>query len=280
MKAKKPAAKKRKPATKRPAAKKATKSRAKRPAAKKAKNPRAKRTAAKKPRQAAKKRATKTTTKGRTVGKRAKAGKPKRRNTGRSTRKAAALQPRRGRTNGTKSAGSTGTRGKKVLRHRKNSAASAADLFEQFHGTPSTGSKEYRREIEYRDKLAELGKLKRLDIYTSTGEAVELDFTGPVMLCADPSGRSLYIIGGNQAIPLDSLDLGEGDKEKDHVYLGECSFVVYDTRKGFHDFEQTHYGHEFGEDGGELPLLHYDRINRLLHFTGGSYQVKPEGIIN
>lgn len=248
--------------------------------AKKATNGRAATKRAAKPRQAAKKRAPKTYPKRRNGSKAGKARKPTAARAARSTRKAAAAQPFGGRANGTKRAGSTGTRGRQVLRRRKNSGETAADLFEQFHGTPSTGSKEHRREIEYRDKLAELGKLRRLDIYTSTGAAHELDFSGPVILCAEPTGRQLYILGGNQALDLDALDLGDGDAEKDHVYLGECAFVVYDTRKGFHNFERTEYGHEFGEEGGELPTLNYDRLNRLLYFTGGSYLVKPEGIVN
>lgn len=246
----------------------------------KAKAPRKRKPTARKgkPRKAAAKRKQNGRPKGKptkAAAKRKPTGKPKK-----------AKQPARKKKNGrkatsTKRAGRTSTRGRKVLRKRNSTAEAAAEMFEQFHGTQSTGSRRIRQEIEFPDKLAELGKLRRIDIFTATGEAVELDFTGPVLLCCEPTGRSLYIIGGNQAVPLEDLPLGPAaDREKDHVYLGEAAFIVYDTRKAFHNFEQTEYGHEFGEDDGELPQLNYDRKSRLLYLTGGSYEVKPEGIVN
>lgn len=194
--------------------------------------------------------------------KRTKAAKPK------PTRKAARARNGNGRRPGPK------------LTRRKNSTSeAAAEMYEAFHGKPPASAKTYRREIEYQDKLAELGKLLRLDVECPGGD-VELDFTGPVKLCCEPSGKQLYIIGGNQAIDLETLPMGAADIEKDHVTLGPCTFVVYMTAKGFHDFEPTEYGHEFGEEGGELPTLNYDRMNRLLYLTGGSYRVKPEGIVD
>lgn len=206
-------------------------------------------------------------------------GRPK----GKAAPRKATGRPKKARAkrHSTRGRRSTSTAGRKVPRRRNSSAEPAAVLFEEFHGAPSTGSRAIRQEIEYPDKLALLGKLRRIDIYTATGEAVELDFSGPVQLCCEPTGHSLYIIGGNQAIDLEALPLNpEADIKKDHIYLGEAAFIVYDTTKAFHDFEPTEYGHEFGEEGGELPQLHYDRKSRLLYFTGGSYIVKPEGIVN
>ncbi len=165
-------------------------------------------------------------------------------------------------------------------KRRNGAEEAAAALYEQFHGKPPDQATTHRREIEYRDQLAELGKLKRLDIITVAGSAHELDFSGPVMVCSEPYGRQLYIIGGSQKLDLDSLDLGNSDLEKDHIFLGACPFICYDTVKGFHNFEPTIYGHEFAEEGGEYPMLHYDQLNRLLFFTGGSYQVRPEGIVD
>lgn len=225
-------------------------------------------------------------------GKPRKAAAPRKRN-GRPKGKRQATPAKRRKTNGKKTVKqrlakrstaaprSTRTAGRKVPKRRNSSSEAAADLFEQFHGTPSTGSRTVRQEVEYPDKLALLGKLRRIDIFTATGEAVELDFSGPVQLCCEPSGHSLYIIGGNQSVSLEDLPLAPAaDLQKDHIYLGEAAFIVYETAKGFHDFEPTEYGHEFGEEDGELPQLNYDRKSRLLYFSGGSYTVKPEGIVN
>lgn len=197
-------------------------------------------------------------------------------------------QPKARKANPRKAANGSNRKGRRpgpvkvTNRKRKNPDAEAAAiaLYEEFHGKAPDKATKHRREIEYRDQLAELGKLKRLDIITVAGSAHQLDFSGPVMVCSEPYGHQLYIIGGNQAVPLDSLDLGGSDLAKDSIFLGACPFICYDTVKGFHNFELTQYGHEFAEEGGEYPMLHYDNINRLLFFTGGSYQVRPEGIVD
>jgi hypothetical protein len=67
---------------------------------------------------------------------------------------------------------------------------------------------------------------------------------------------------------------------KDHVTLGPVAKIAYFTSKAFHDFTPSVYEHQFGEDSGVLPLLHYDVRNKRLYMTGGSYQVRPEGIVD
>lgn len=42
----------------------------------------------------------------------------------------------------------------------------------------------------------------------------------------------------------------------------------------------TPYRHEFGEDGGEMPFLVYDELNKKLQIVGGTYVVKDVGIWN
>ena len=42
----------------------------------------------------------------------------------------------------------------------------------------------------------------------------------------------------------------------------------------------TPYRHEFGEDGGEMPFLIYDELNKKLSIVGGTYIVKDVGIWN
>lgn len=42
----------------------------------------------------------------------------------------------------------------------------------------------------------------------------------------------------------------------------------------------TPYRHEFGEDGGEMPFLVYDELNKKLQIVGGTYEVRDVGIWN
>ena len=126
--------------------------------------------------------------------------------------------------------------------------------------------------------LAQLGRLISLTVWLDEDRAIELQFKG-VQLGASPDGGQLYLVGGDQALDLQALGLDEW-LPKDHIVVGDVQSVVYHTSKAFHNFEPVDYEHEFGEEGGELPVLNYDVLSRKCYFTGGSYQVKPEGIRN
>lgn len=170
---------------------------------------------------------------------------------------------------------------KPARRTRRNSSQEAADkLFEKFHGAPPKGTKEIRQETEFQDKLAKLGKLLHFDILTPNEDECRISFSGPVDVCAEPMGNQLYIVGGNQKVDIEDLELGENESLKDYIFLGIATDIAYSTTKGFHDFEPTDYYHEFGEDNGNCPLLQYDRLNDRVFLTGGSYRVLPDGIVN
>jgi hypothetical protein len=66
---------------------------------------------------------------------------------------------------------------------------------------------------------------------------------------------------------------------KDHVEIGPCVEICYHTKKGFHQFEPIDYYHKFGKPGGVAPVLNYDVLNRRPYLSGGTYHVKPEGIV-
>jgi hypothetical protein len=159
---------------------------------------------------------------------------------------------------------------------RKNSSAAA--LAEEFHGRPVRKVREYVEVTEEPTELADLGTLVELQILE--GKHVRpLEFRRGVRVAATPDGGQLYFVGGDQELDLVALGL---DKylPKDHLTIGPVLKIAYHTSKAFHNFEPSVYEHRFGEDGGTLPLLHYDVRNRRLYLTGGSYQVKPEGIVN
>jgi hypothetical protein len=69
-------------------------------------------------------------------------------------------------------------------------------------------------------------------------------------------------------------------QQKDKVFIGSAQQVTYRTRKHFDDFAEIDYVHDFGEDGGQLPAVVYDRLNLTIEFAGGDYEIKPEGIVN
>ena len=154
----------------------------------------------------------------------------------------------------------------------------AAAMYEEFHGR----APEFIEEIDYqshsRVHMAELGQLKVLVIALPSGEAYKLSFKGVVVACS-PNGGQLYFVKGDQNVDLEVLGLGD-TLPKDQIDLGECRRIEYETQKGFHDFLDVDYWHNFGEEDGRFPTLHFDVLNRALYLSGGAYQVRPEGIVN
>jgi hypothetical protein len=150
--------------------------------------------------------------------------------------------------------------------------------YEAFHGRASSKTTDKDSKFFVRQDFAEIGKL--LDLY------VWLDEDSPVLLkprgvhvVTSGDGGSLYFQGGDQEIPIEALGLARF-LPKDYIKIGDVQTIAYHSTKGFHHFEPTDYTHDFGEEGGELPALNYDTINKLFFLTGGSYQVRPEGITN
>lgn len=153
----------------------------------------------------------------------------------------------------------------------------AAKIFEQFHGKPATRVKEVTELEHSRTTLADLGQLISLTVWLDEDKPYELNFKG-VRLAVSPDGGQLYFVG-NQALNLAAAGL-DRYLPKDHIAVGPVSSIVYYTSKAFHDFEPMEYEHEFGEEGGEEPVLGYDVQSQKFYLTGGSYQVRPEGIVN
>lgn len=172
--------------------------------------------------------------------------------------------------------------GARPTRTKSNPAgelAAAARLTEEFHGRPPRKIAEYDEPAEQRQTLADLGRLEELEIETPARTRALLTFRPGVRVTASPDGKQLYFVGGDQTIDLAALDLAD-QIGRDHAHLGHCRRIAYHTRKGFHAFEPTSYVHRFGEDGGIEPELNYDAINGRLYLAGGSYEVRPEGIVN
>lgn len=171
---------------------------------------------------------------------------------------------------------------KRSRRRNPGELEQAAALSEDFHGRPARKVTEIEEPANQRTTLADLGLLRALHVEPISGEFAgelfELSFDKGTHVNSSPDGRQIYLTEGDQSVDLDYLGLS--DEARDHVTLGLCHAIVYLTRKGFDGFKKTDYIHEFGEDGGAPPTLHYDSLNRRLYFSGGTYTVKPEGITN
>jgi hypothetical protein len=160
----------------------------------------------------------------------------------------------------------------------EDSIEAAAAKFEEFHGKPPERIVEYDQALRYHGNLAEMGKLKelRFDLDSLNRDFPLAGFKDCQAVCT-PDGMNIYFVGGDQRIDFEALNIGT---DKDMVELGPARRIVYDTVKGFHDFEQINYWHLFGEEDGIVPVLAYDRLNHTLFLLGGNYRVRPEGIVN
>jgi hypothetical protein len=189
---------------------------------------------------------------------------------------------------------------KKPGSSRRN-ARDAEQLYEQFHGKRHARVTDTGLPIADYDshpKLAALGKLVSVTIGENV-KLIEPKFTKAQPLgkgkpwvetisfgsneapdlAAEPGGRQLYLVGGNQNISdcLRSLPI---DANKDLLDLGNLLRLEYFTRKGFDNFQPVTYYHALGEETGVTPRLIFDRRKKRLHIVGGQYEVKPEGIVN
>ena len=156
----------------------------------------------------------------------------------------------------------------------------AEGIYEEFHGKPSGELIETEEEVRLRDTLAVLGRLAQIIVESADAARYSITFGDDTMLCVSDDGKQLYAVGGDQSLDLEALGVSGPAAEKDKVFVGSALQVTYRTRKQFDDFAEVDYVHDFGEDGGTLPLLVYDRLNQTVEFAGGDYEIKREGIVN
>jgi hypothetical protein len=181
------------------------------------------------------------------------------------------------------------------------------DLYQKFHGRRAARSTIIEvNEADYgsHPDLAKLGDslslhvgqgvkltgkhLNQAEAFEEDAWCVEIKFDKqrPVDVAAEPEGKQIYFVRGNQDI---SQQLAEFpvDPHKELLDLGPCIRIEYFTEKGFDQFQPTAYFHAFGEESGEFPgdngftpTLLFNRIRRRLYLVGGVYHVEPDGIVD
>jgi len=173
--------------------------------------------------------------------------------------------------------------GPKLGRHRGNPSAAAADVYEEFHGMPSTEIVEVTKRVHFHEHLAALGKLEALVVLRSGNEHRLVGFKG-AKLCCNERKNQLFVEGGDQA--LDSKDFGFGRSwPHEKNTLGVVTRLEYFTTKKHLGSEggTAIYFHlpaepERGRSAGTGPDLIYDAVNESLEFAGGTYEILAEGI--
>lgn len=164
----------------------------------------------------------------------------------------------------------------------------AHELAEEFHGRAPREIIEVEERETYNEYGAVLGYLERLDILMDDGHTfvpIEFDFEPGseenVIVMADPAGKNIEFVGGDQDIPWQEIEGVQADKNL--VLIGPVCEIDYFADKHHLSGPASQkngitYYHEFGDEGGELPYLVFDTRNSKLLFVGGDYTIEPEGI--
>ena len=169
---------------------------------------------------------------------------------------------------------------------RRNPEAEAMRVSEEFHGRPVEELVKVSEKRHYHKYLAELGKLRKLMVLTNDGEAkVMLSKFRGALLCANEAKNQLFVTGGDQ-----SVDLGEFGIDRPHEVetLGQVLEIWYDTTKEhlgdeggkalyFHVSGTTNRGGKHVSVGWPPDLIYHLR-DETLEFSGGSYEIRAEGI--
>lgn len=158
-------------------------------------------------------------------------------------------------------------------RRRRNSGEleAAAELSEKFHGRPAHTVTEITELVREAVDLTDLGRAMRLHVRLASGTVREIPFKKQTRVMSAPTGRQLYLVGGDQSLDLDDFEIP--DTGKHQVVLGEGVMLSYLTRKA-PTFELVEWEHNLGEESGIRPSVNYDVLNGRIHFAGGNYYIE------
>jgi hypothetical protein len=168
---------------------------------------------------------------------------------------------------------------------RRNPADGAAEVYEEFHGRPSSEVVTVSEKIHYHKNLAALGELRNLVVLARDGAKVTLSRFKKAILCTNEQKDQLFVRGGDQAVDVREF----GIKTPHEVEtLGKVVELAYFTRKDHLGDEggtalYFHVAGETNENGkrkmaGWSPDLIYRKRDEALEFSGGSYTIRAEGV--
>ena len=170
-------------------------------------------------------------------------------------------------------------------KRRPNPADAAADVYEEFHGRPSSEVVTVTEKIHYHKNLAALGELRTLIVQARDGERVTLTRFKRAILCTNEAKNQLFVRGGDQSVDLKAFDIRT---EHEVETLGKVVELAYFTTKDHLGDEggtalYFHVAGETNENGkrkmaGWGPDLIYHTLDERLKFSGGSYTIRGEGV--
>jgi hypothetical protein len=164
----------------------------------------------------------------------------------------------------------------------RNPAEQSAEVYEGFHGRPSTETIEITTRVHEHVHVAGLGELVALYIHGRRGtvkvSGFETKSGKPAFLTSNEKRTQLYIDGGDQWVNLD--DFGIRNPIHESEVLGELVSIEYYTVKDHLGSEggEAVYHHKFKKSC--RPEILYDTRNGLLSLSGGDYTIEDEGITN
>jgi hypothetical protein len=177
-----------------------------------------------------------------------------------------------------------------ALDERWNPAAEAAKGYKDFHGEAPSEFVEVKEQVHVHRHLSGAGKLERLVVAAIDGRAnVTLSGFKGALLTFNEKRNQLFVTGGDQSVELKAFGIRPAEAHELET-LGRVLSLDYSTNK-------THLGDEGGaavyrhklrttnENGRHVtvriaryPDLIYRVRDKHLEFSGGSYQIIPEGI--
>jgi hypothetical protein len=164
-------------------------------------------------------------------------------------------------------------------RGKKNPAAESLEAYKEFHGRDADEIVHVKQKVHFHKHLAGAGKLEYLviDAVDKVHRVTLRKFNG-ALLAFNENGTQLFIVGGSQAVNLRDFGI-QPDREHEVETLGKAVQVGYYTRKDHlmkKDGGTAIYEHDFVNP---RPSIIYRVRDQQLEFSGGSYVIKPEGIV-
>ena len=170
---------------------------------------------------------------------------------------------------------------------KRNPAAAAVEAYKNFHGHEPEETVTIKKRVHSHDNLAGAGLLKQLVVNGIDGRVHVIRGFKGALLAFSEDGNQLFIEGGDQSINLSDF----GIKSPHEIEtLGTVKHIDYFTRKDHLGDEggEAVYTHQFtttNERGKHVrvriaryPDLIYRVRDQQLEFSGGSYEIRAEGI--
>ncbi len=173
----------------------------------------------------------------------------------------------------------------------KNPVDEAEKMFEMFHGYPSKEVIEYVEKEHRHSVLAGLGTLVEMHVLNVAGNRTAVltapdpetaQFADVIQVAVSEDGKQLYLVGGDQKIPLKTLESDFGMTQadvRDKMLIGTITRLTYRTVKSFEakGQKQVDFYHDLGREHskGIMPVLEYKPRNPSLEIIGGRYYIAP-----